>query len=344
MRVLVLGGTRFIGPHVVRQLSDKGYDVIVAHTGQHEADLPIQVKHFHSDLLGIPLSEIPYELIQLAPDVVLHMVSIGESDARTVMRAFRGRARRVVAVSSMDVYRVYGRLHGTEPGPLEPMPITEDSPLRQVLYPMRGDTPRDEDDPRKYLDDYEKILVERAVMDTPDLPGTVLRLPMVYGPGTERDFEYVKRIADGRSAILLGQSAAVWRGPRGYVENVALAISLAVENDRAAGRVYNVCEPEAPTLAEWVERNGRAAGWPGKVTVVPDDLVPEHLQFQANMRQDWIVDSSRIRQELGYNEIVPQDEALQHTVAWQLAHLPDEMDPNTFDYSAEDAALAVAGI
>src|SRR5437763_1449148 len=110
MRVLVLGGTRFIGPYVVRLLSGRGHDVTIAHTGRHEADLPTQVKHFHSDLLGMPLTGIPDELIQLAPDVVLHMVPIGETDARTVMRAFKGHARKLVAVSSMDVYRVYGRL------------------------------------------------------------------------------------------------------------------------------------------------------------------------------------------------------------------------------------------
>jgi hypothetical protein len=41
-------------------------------------------------------------------------------------------ARRIVAISSMDVYRAWGVLQGVEPGPLEPLPIAEDSPLRNA--------------------------------------------------------------------------------------------------------------------------------------------------------------------------------------------------------------------
>jgi hypothetical protein len=37
------------------------------------------------------------------------------------MEASRGVARRIVAVSSIDVYRACGVLHGTEEGPLEPV-------------------------------------------------------------------------------------------------------------------------------------------------------------------------------------------------------------------------------
>jgi nucleoside-diphosphate-sugar epimerase len=47
-------------------------------------------------------------------------------------------------------------------------------------------------------------------MGTAGLPGTVLRLPTVYGPGDyqHRLFEYLKRMDDGRPAILLGEGVA----------------------------------------------------------------------------------------------------------------------------------------
>ncbi len=53
------------------------------------------------------------------------------------MGIFRGVATRVVAASSMDVYRACGVLHGSEEGPLEPVPLTEKSALRTKLqtYP-----------------------------------------------------------------------------------------------------------------------------------------------------------------------------------------------------------------
>jgi len=46
-------------------------------------------------------------------------------------------ARRVIAISSMDVYRAWGVMHEVEAGSLDPLPVTEDSPLRTTrrLYP-----------------------------------------------------------------------------------------------------------------------------------------------------------------------------------------------------------------
>ena len=77
---------------------------------------------------------------------------------------FRGRARRVVAVSSMDVYRACGVLHGSEPGGLEPLPLTEDSPVRTVLRTYPPATIRALQSVFGWLDDdYDKIPVERAV-------------------------------------------------------------------------------------------------------------------------------------------------------------------------------------
>src|ERR1039458_10088652 len=71
---------------------------------------------------------------------------------------------------------------GLAPGPLEPVPLTEESPLRTTLHPYRnrpaGSIPFDWVTP-----DYDKILVERVVRSEPSLAATILRLPMVYGPG-----------------------------------------------------------------------------------------------------------------------------------------------------------------
>ena len=339
MRILVIGGTRFMGPLVVRSLSEQGHEVTVFHRGQTRSDLPRGVREILGDRR--PLTKSAVELQRLAPEVVLDMIPAIEQDALEVMSIFTGVARRVVAISSQDVYRAFGRVNGKETGPVESMPITEESALRQNLYPYRGETVRDQDDPKKWQDDYDKILVERVVMSDENLPGTILRLPMVYGPGDNqhRLFSYLKRMDDKRPAILLDETEAQWRWTHGYVENVVDAIVLAVSDERSVGQIYNVGEPFTFTMAEWVALIGKAAGWQGRVVTVPHGRLPEPLRWDINAEQDIVVDSSRIRRELGYKERVDVEEALRRTIAWERLHPPKEIDPREFDYVVEDAFL-----
>lgn len=343
MRVLIIGGTGFIGPAVVAQLVTSGHDVTLFHRGKTSADLPEGLRHLIGDRQR--LHDFTGAFRQLAPEVVLDMFPFTGQDAQEVVSVFRGRARRVVAVSSQDVYRAYGRLIGTEPGEPDPLPLTEDSPLRERLYPYRGEQPRGEDDPQHWMDDYDKIPAEQAFLGDPALPGIVLRLPMVYGPRDEqhRLFATLKRMDDGRPAILLEEGIARWRWTRGYVENVAAALALAVTDERAAGRIYNVGESDTLTMAEWVRAIGEVAGWRGEVVVLPQEQMPAHLRNTLHTAQSLVTDSSRIRQEPGYTERILRDEALRRTIAWERANPPEALDPAQYDYAAEDAALRRLG-
>ncbi len=339
MRILIIGGTGFIGPYVVRRLSEAGHAVAVFNRGQTQADLPDGVARIPGDRQL--LSSFSTDFKRFAPQVVLDMFALTEQDARTVMSTFGGIAQRVVAISSQDVYRAYGRLIGIESGPIDSVPLTEDAPLRQRLYPYRGEKPRSQEDRSRWLDDYDKTLVERVVMGDRYLPGTILRLPAVYGPGDRqhRLFTYLKRMDDGRSAILLDEGQARWRWTRGYVENVAFAIALAVTDERATGRIYNVGEAKTLSEAEWVKKIGQIAGWTGQVVTMPMDRLPLHLREEIDTDQHLVADTTRLREELGYGEPVSLDEALRRTIAWERAHPPREVDPKQFDYAAEDAAL-----
>ncbi|MBI4570496.1 MAG: NAD-dependent epimerase/dehydratase family protein [Chloroflexi bacterium] len=335
MRILIVGGTRFIGPAVVSRLHDLGHELTVFHRGVSEPELPSGVRHLHGDRSR--LSDFADQFRRLLPDVVIDMAAFTEDEGTASVAAFQGIAHRLVLISSQDVYRAHGRFHGSEPGPLEPVPYGEETPLRERLYPYRGTG--------RGLDDYDKILVEHAARSSPFLPCTVLRLPMVYG---ERDNQRrialeLRRMDDSRPAIVLEETFANWRWTRLYAGNAAAAIARAVTDERAAGRVYNVGDPEALSYAGWVRAIGRAAAWPGEVRVVPDGTLPPQLRPPpGDYRQHLVADTSRIRDELAFYEPVPPQEALRRAIEWERAYRA-QRPPRPLDYAAEDAVLAAAG-
>jgi nucleoside-diphosphate-sugar epimerase len=340
MRILVIGGTRFIGRATVHLLHEQGHDIAVFHRGQTQFDGSSEVQQILGDRAQIHTFKQDFE--RFAPELVLDMIPFVEQDAHIVGDLFKGIARRIVAISSQDVYRAYGRVLRTEPGPPDPVPLTEDSPLREKLYPYRGTTLRVSEDKQRWMDDYDKIPIERIIMSDPALPGTILRLPMVYGPddNQHRLFEFLKRMDDKRPAILLDAAMASWRWTRGYVENIAAAIVLAITDERAAGRIYNVGEAHTLTMSEWVRSIANATGWNGNIITVPSDKLPPHLAADIDTTQHLLVDTTRIRQELGYREPIDLGEALTRTISWERAHPPTEIDAQQFDYAKEDAILA----
>jgi nucleoside-diphosphate-sugar epimerase len=287
VRVLVIGGTGFIGAHIVRQIASHEHAVAVYHRGLTQAVLPDQVEHITDSRSVMPIQRFPTEVFEFKPDVVILTMAMGAVDARAAVEAFAGRVGRIVLLSSGDVYRAYGRFTGIEAGPVEKGLLTEDAPLRSVLFPYRHKASSPE--ALEYW--YEKILAERAVLNAPDSPGTVLRLPKVYGPGGNEDLSTVYRYCHQPN----------WRWTHGFVENVAVAVELAAIHPAAGGRIYNVGEAYTPSIAERL-------AWLPPSTIEPD------LSSQFDFTQDIACDTSRIRVELGYCEIVSEKEGLLRTL------------------------------
>ena len=338
MKIVIIGGTRFIGPPVVRSLFDKGHELVLFHRGKSSVELPEGVEHILGDRQN--LSDFTDQLKELEPQLVLDMFPITEQDAQVVTNLFKGIAKRIVAISSQDVYRAYGKLIGIEDCQVIPVPLNEDAPLRNKIYPYRDNVKED-----NKLYNYDKILVEKVYMNEPELPCTILRLPMVYGPGDyqHRLFPYLKRMDDNRSAILLEQEMAQWSSSRGYVEDIANAIVIAIENVEAVNRIYNVSEEISQSETIWIKAIAKATGWDGKIIAVSKQPSPAFLDPGIDTTQHLTVDTTRIREELGYKELISQDEALRRTVEWERSHPPEKIDEAMFDYKAEDNLLEQLG-
>jgi len=277
----------------VRRLVQNGHEVAVFYRGEHQAALPAGVRRFEDARAAMPVIRIPEALRAYAPEIVLHMIAMGQQDAEAACKAFVGIARRIVAPSSGDVYRAYGVFTGFEDAPLQPGLLGESSPLRSKLYPYRTpDTPRDA---LEYL--YDKILVESALSSDTRLPATILRLPKVYGPEDNANLATVYGFRDHPS----------WRWTHGYVDNVAQAIAQAIMDERACGCTYNVGEEQTPTVGQRLE-------------YLPEDhsSVPAR-EHAGNFAQDIAYDTSLIRRHLGYHEEVSERAAMIETVRASIA-------------------------
>jgi nucleoside-diphosphate-sugar epimerase len=270
VKVLVVGGTGFVSGAISRALHARGHDVVAYHRGKTAAAPGIA--DVRSPDATIPVMRFP----SLAPDVVLHAVAVGGADARAAVRAFP-RAR-IVALSSGDVYKVYGALLGFEDAPAAG-PLAEDAPLRTVEYPYG----RSAQTPWGVLSDYEKLHVERAVLEA---GGTVLRLGKVYGRGDRWLDAMTDRVRVERPR---------WRWTHVFVDDVAQAAALVVERP-VHGGVFNVGESATPTQLERLTALARLRALP--LAVGADEHAP-----------DLVLDSTRIRRELGFVE-TPPDVAL----------------------------------
>lgn len=320
MRVLVIGGTRFIGRASVELLVARGHSVMVVHRGETEpADL-VQAEHLHTDRAN--LAGVQEELASFRPDAVLDCTALTRTDAQTAVEALP-RAAHVVVLSSIDVYQAYAALlNGTDQ---QPVPLTEQSPVRAERYFNRGKGGRTPDD-------YEKLDVEDVYLER---GATVLRLPMVHGAhDRQRREEFIlRRVRGKRERIPIG--AGTWLTCRGYVGDIANGICLALESQTVAGEVFNLAQAPTPSMRLWAEQILQVAGSSAELVRVPDDAVPDDMRLTASQSQHLLADAAKARRVLGWSHGDPL-EGLRQSVAWHLQNPPPEWDA---DFHRDDEAL-----
>ncbi len=291
MRVLVTGGTGFIGRHVVADLVARGHAVTSLSRSAAPAGWPCP--HLQADVLSPTARQAAAAaegIVHLAglPDVGYSLKEpytaslVNAAGTLNVLEGARTSGARLVLASTQRVYQ------------RSPLPLREDAPLA-------------DDNPyavskrvaEQWLDLYQRLY---------DVPGVVLRGFSIYGPG--------QVVSGGSSGVLsifvqraLAGQPLVVDSPalRDFVEvrDAAALVRLALTDPRAVGRVYNVGSGVATSLRDLAEQVRAATGSRSPIEGPP-----------AGEPSGYVADLTRARTELGYEPTISLAEGLQRYVAW----------------------------
>ncbi|MFZ0266207.1 NAD-dependent epimerase/dehydratase family protein, partial [Caulobacter sp.] len=259
----------------------------------------------------------------LGADTVIDLIAYTQADTLPLLDALSGRIARYVMASSVDVYRNYEGLHRKgRPTPIWDR-LTEEAPLRASRFPYRLAKLRAVGDPQAWMDDYDKIPLEAAARAAGGFETTILRLPMVFGPGDrQRRFSWaIRPMAQRRPRIVIPHPWASWRATFGYVDDVAAGIALAATHPRAGGETYNLGRSNTPTNIAWAASFAEHLNWPGDVQLAHPDVAHGALaKAVSGLDLDYplFIDNAKIRRRLGYVEVTDFDEALARTVADEM--------------------------
>jgi|GEM_PF-868652 len=323
MKFLVVGGTGFLGRRIVDRLVSLD-DASVGYIPKEETkyETPDSVALLDSELSRI--GDARDVVAEFRPDVILNLECYSEEETLTFFEGVGGLARHYLFLSNCNVYRAHGRLHGTEKGELEAVPLSEDAALRERA--LRGD------------EQEEKRVVEKVVLDS-GYPATLLRLPPMYGPEDwkRRFYPLMHRMIVERPHVLLGETQSNWRWTHAFVDNIAdAAVAAAVSCDQDT-RVFNLGELQTPTIHERIRHIAMVFGWDGQIVVAPDHVLPAYMRPRDNLQQHLVYDSTKIRNELNFVDAVDYYDGLQESVEWYAEHPPPEMKDQEFSYAEEDA-------
>ena len=120
---------------------------------------------------------------------------------------------------------------------------------------------------------------------------------------------------------------------------------LAIDHPESGGQIYNVAEEMTLTLKQWVDAIAGEMGHEFEYVDMPWALAkPSHMWATSEFHV--VLDITRIKKELGYQDVVRTKEALKRTVQWLLQNRPEPggeveqqlQDP--FKYDVENNMIA----
>lgn len=306
MRVLVIGGTLFIGRLLVKRLLTAGHDVTILH---RKAEHPFGRKVRSVTADRNDASTISAALAGLRFDAVYDNVYDWErgttaAQVEATAKAIPGDLSRYIFMSSVAAYG-------------DGLNHAEDDPLASDIHP----------DP--YV--RNKAGSERALFrmyHESRFPVVTMRPPFIYGPENPfyREAFFWDRLRHDQAIIIPGDGNRLMQFC--YVNDLVEACYAALEKPTAPGRAFNVADDKPLTQVEVVTEMAKAAGKHASIVRVPRDIIArnggnafaEPLYFAQYFDMPPITQAvGRVKRVLGVS-MTPFAVGLKETHKWYLKH------------------------
>lgn len=312
MRILVIGGTRFIGLYLTKQLVAAGHEVVLLNRGNHSAPVEgletIVCDRTHPEALKSALR--PYAEDQ-SFDAIFDNNGRELAHTQPLVDLFKGKLKHFIYVSSAGVY-----------AKSDQMPHVEGDPV----------DPNSRHKGKFHTEDYLK---EQAI------PFTAIRPVYIYGPQNYNPLEkwFFDRLVRDRPIPIPGSGMALTH--LGHCEDLARAMVSVLGNDKAVGQIYNISGDKAVTFDGLAKACAIATGKdPSAVKIVHYN--PEDFDFGKQkafpMRvQHFFTDISKAKADLNWTPQFSLVEGLKD--AFDKDYLTNRLDQKTLDFSVDKQIL-----
>jgi nucleoside-diphosphate-sugar epimerase len=333
VRVLVIGGNRFVGRDLVWRFLAAGYDVTTFNRGRLADPFGTRIRRLVGDRTT---GDLARQLGGRDFDAAVDFAAFEEADTLGVAELLRDRVGHYVMISSGQVYLV------REPRPTGAARETDyDGPLMAA--------PADAGERGEWDYGMGKRRAEDALAGAwarSRFPSTRLRIPMVNG---ERDYHrrlegYLWRLLDGEPVLLPDGGRTPTRHV--YSGSVARAVARVLGNPATFGQAYNLAQDETPSLADILAMLAEILGASARFVEAPSARIAGAGLDVARISPfsgRWMsfLDPARAKTELGFRHDA-QRTYLEKIVASFLAHPPSEPPESYTGSRARECELARA--
>ncbi len=257
LRVLIIGGTGYMGKITVEGLLERGDDVTVFSRGANRPPWWDRVRHIQGDRQEY--AEFKEKLRGKLFDVAIDTQAYEKEDVVNAVEAFRGSVGRYLVVSTGSVY-LEGAVDFSSRCPYNEWDVDWSS--LDYAYPPGQDP---------YA--VGKRHCEKWLHENCDMPYTIIRVPAVMGPDdpTGRMWWWVQRALDGGPALLPAEMQGAFRTL--YSADAAANFVRALDAPQTVNQTYYVAMPEIMTMERWVSLIWRAAGHQEQIVYVPREVI-----------------------------------------------------------------------